>query len=362
MVGRGHKVSTPLLENILNQPDALRSVAAWHFGDGRQALENAAQFLRDKKGIVLSGMGASCFATVPFQHLLGAHGFEVTSLETAELLHFPLSSIREDKGVVLVSRSGESIEVIKLLERLHESGTPVLGIANIPDSTLLVQADGSLFLGSPPDQLVAIQTFTATVATFALLQAAIVGQLDSAQTELDQLIKLLDLNIPQWVKARDGWRSFLDGAAPLYLLGRGATLGAVAEGVLLMHETAKAPAIGMSVPQFRHGPVEVVDRDFRAVILGTQPATANLDAALADDLTHMGGQVRWLGPSVPGSIAQPLCPWPDNVPSRYAAIVETIPLQILAYLKAEMRGIRPGDFRWAPTVTSSESGFPQLQP
>ncbi len=354
-------MSTPLLDNILHQPDALRSVAAWHFGDGRQALEDAAHFLRDKKQLVLSGMGASCFATVPFQYLLGTHGFEVTSVETAELLHFPLSSIREDKAVVLVSRSGESIEVIKLLERLGESGTPVLGIANVPDSTLLAQADHALLLGSPPDQLVAIQTFTATVAAFALLQAAMLGQLDQAQTELDGLIELLALNIPQWVGAREGWRPFLEGAAPLYLLGRGGSLGAITEGVLLMHETAKAPAIGMSVPQFRHGPVEVVDADFRAVILGTQPATIKLDSALADDLTHMGGQVRWLGPSVSDSIAQPLCPWPDNVPNRFAAIVETIPLQILAYLKAETRGIRPGDFRWAPTVTSSESGFPQLQ-
>ncbi len=362
MVGRRREVSTPLLENILHQPDALRSVSAWHFGDGRQALEKAAHFLRDKKGIVLSGMGASCFATVPFQYLLGTHGFEVTSTETAELLHFPMSSVRGDKAVVLVSRSGESIEVIKLLERLHESGTPVLGIANIPDSTLLAQADHSLLLQSPPDQLVAIQTYTATVAVFALLQAAVVGELEQARGELDQTIQLLDASIPQWVKARDQWRPFLDGTAPLYLLGRGSSLGAVAEGVLLIHETSKAPAIGMSVPQFRHGPVEVVDRDFRAVILGTQPATVNLDSALASDLTGMGGQVRWLGPAVADSTAQPLCPWPDNVPARFASLVEVIPLQILAYQKAENRGIRPGDFRWAPTITSSESGFPQLQP
>ena len=72
------------------------------------------------------------------------------------------------------------------------------------------------------------------------------------------------------------WRPFLESEAPLYLLGRGASLGAVSEGVLLMHETAKASAVGMQAGQFRHGPVEVVDSHFRAIIFGTQTATAEL--------------------------------------------------------------------------------------
>ncbi len=355
-------MSTPLLENILHQSDALRSVAAYHLGDGRKALEGAANFLREKKRIVLSGMGASCFACTPFQYMLAQHGFEVTCTETAELLHFQPVKFSQEKAVVLVSRSGESIEVIKLLNALHQSGTPVLGIANVPDSTLLAQADHSLLLNSSADQLVAIQTYTATLALFALLQAAIVGQLEQAQNDLDKTVRLLDASIPEWVAAGDRWRPFLEGSAPIYLLGRGPALGAVSEGVLLMHETAKAPAIGMSVPQFRHGPVEVVDQDFKAIIIGTQPATADLDSALANDITRMGGQARWLGPVIQDSIAQPLCLWPDSVPECFASIFETIPLQVLAYLKAEIRGIRPGDFRWAPTITSSESGFPQLQP
>jgi len=145
------------------------------------------------------------------------------------------------------------------------------------------------------------------------------------------------------VQARAEWHPFLDGNSPLYLIGRGPTMGAVCEGVLLMHETAKFPAIGMTVPQFRHGPVEVVDANFRAVVIGTQSATAELDSLLVDDIRAMGGQARWLAPS--------------TTPLRFAAIAETIPLQIVAYTKAELRGLRPGDFRWATAITSTESGF-----
>ena len=159
---------------------------------------------------------------------------------------------------------------------------------------------------------------------------------------------------------RQQWHAFLPTKTPLYILGRGPALGSVAEGVLLIHETAKASAVGMSVPQFRHGPVEVVDPAFRAVVIGTQSETAALDSALANDLLSMGSQVQWLGPSFPGLKAQPLCRWPATVPARFLSLFETIPLQIIAYAQAEIRGIRPGDFRWAPAITSSESGFPAI--
>lgn len=127
-----------------------------------------------------------------------------------------------------------------------------------------------------------------------------------------------------------------------------------------MHETAKAPAVGMSAAQFRHGPVEVVDENFHAIVIGTQPATSELDAALADDLTRMGGHVRWLGPAPKRQPIEALCSWPADVPERFASIFETVPLQLAAYRKAELRGIRPGDFRWAPAITNSEAGFPAV--
>ena len=120
-----------------------------------------------------------------------------------------------------------------------------------------------------------------------------------------------------------------------------------------MHETAKSPMVGMSVAQFRHGPVEAVDEYFRGVVMGTQPATAELDAALVKDLAAMGGEARWIGPDSSAA----LCSWPLHLPARFTPVAEIVPLQLLAYRKAELRGIRPGEFRWAPLVTATEAGF-----
>ncbi len=354
------EVSTPLLENILNQPEALRQIANYQFGDGYEALVRAAGLLKSKKRIILSGMGASCFACIPFQYMLSERGLQVMTVDTAELLYFLPSLIDPDTAVVLVSRSGESVEVAKLIPVLRERGALIVGVVNVADSTLGSSSDETIIMNCPADQMVAIQTYTGTVAVLALLAAAAFGELDQARTEIEDTSKALSAWIPASVAASERWRKFLETESALYLLGRGSALGAVAEGVLLMHETAKASAVGMQAGQFRHGPVEVVDSNFRSIIIATQTATVQFDNGLGEDLTRMGGQVRWVGPVISGSNAVPLCEWPEGLPSRFTPVAEVIPLQLSSYRKAELRGVRPGDFRWAPLVTTSESSlFPE---
>jgi glucosamine--fructose-6-phosphate aminotransferase (isomerizing) len=179
--------------------------------------------------------------------------------------------------------------------------------------------------------------------------------------------------IEESLRASESWRSLLDGDGALYLLGRGPALASVYEAALLFHETAKAPAVGMSSGQFRHGPVEVVSPTFRAVIFGTPPTTRAKDRSLAEDLLQMGATVRWIGPSAslgedPRAAVEPLVAWPEFGPEFgpvfapvLAPLFEIVPMQVAAYQLALWHEITPGDFRFASEVTSAESGFPLLQ-
>lgn len=354
-------IVTPLLENILQQPLALKRVRQYHTGEGRDAMQATAELLSGKKRIVITGMGASLFAGMGFAYALSSPGLRAQTIEASELLYFLDQELDAETAVVLVSRSGESVEITRLLGKLRDRGVCTVGVTNVPESTLAREADRPVPIASPPDQFAAIQTYTATVATFALLHAAMRDELSAAADELEETADVLSRRIPESVSSRNQWDGFLDASGPCYLLGRGPSLGSVAEGVLLMHEIAKSPAVGMSAAQFRHGPVEVVDDAFLAIMLGTQPQTAELDAALANDLMAMGGTVRWLGPLIPDCTASPLCGWPAGVPARFWSLLETVPLQCLAYRKAELMGIPPGQFRWAPQVTTAESGFPTPQ-
>jgi glucosamine--fructose-6-phosphate aminotransferase (isomerizing) len=232
----------------------------------------------------------------------------------------------------------------------------------VAGSTLARQANKTLLVNSPADELVAIQTYTGTVLVCALLAAAINNRLDEASDDVEVLLRML----PAYLKSCDSqppaYINEVVAAMPIYFLGRGTSLASVQESVLLMHETAKAPAVGMSAAHFRHGPVEAVSPDFRAVVFGTQSKTRELDHALAVDLKRMGAEVRWVGPKWVGpnpddSSVDSLSVWPEDVAEWCAPILEIIPVQMLAYRVAEARQIRPGEFRFASPVTLSESGF-----
>jgi len=191
-----------------------------------------------------------------------------------------------------------------------------------------------------------------------LLGAAFCNELDAnLRSELDATSIVLSAWIPECFQSSGYWSLFFKPDSPLYVLGRGASLASVAAAALALQEIAKAPAIGMSAASFRHGPVEVVDEQFQGIIFGSQRDTADLDAALAEDVSRMKGAVRWIGPPVGTREIVPLCPWPANVPNRFASVFEIIPMQIAACQLAERRSVIPGEFRHAPAITLSETGF-----
>ena len=147
--------------------------------------------IRSKKRVVLSGMGASFFGCIGFQYALAALGIHAVALETGELLYFLKPLIDRDTAVVLVSRSGESIEVTKLLDDLRALGAAVIGIVNVAESALARAADVTILMGSAADQMVAVQTYTGTLATLGLLDGAMASELEPAKTELEQLASIL---------------------------------------------------------------------------------------------------------------------------------------------------------------------------
>jgi glutamine---fructose-6-phosphate transaminase (isomerizing) len=358
VVEQEREMSVPLVENIRAQPEAIRTVAAYHFGEGKDALFRSAAVLRSGRRIILSGMGASLSACIPVAYYLASKGDFVSVIETSELLYSYASAIEENTAVILVSRSGESVEVTKLLPILKQRNASVIGVTNIPGSTLAASSTESVSLHCPPDQLVAIQSYTGSIVVLLLLGAAFGNEFDATlRAELDAVSIALSKWIPECFASSAEWPAFFRTEAPLYLLGRGASLASVAAGVLAFQEIAKASAIGMSSANFRHGPVEVVDDQFQAIVFGSQKRTADLDAALAEDVSRIKGNVRWLGPPVSGRKLVPLCAWPANVPDRFASVFEVIPMQIAACQLAERRGIIPGEFRHAPAITLSETGF-----
>jgi glucosamine--fructose-6-phosphate aminotransferase (isomerizing) len=345
--------------DIRGQTASLTRVLDQQCGVGHGPLLKAAALLRSSKRVVIVGMGASLNAAIPLENLLCVRGIESVSVEAGEFLHYRLSAY-PDATIAVVSRSGESVEVAKLIAALR-GRQPVIGITNETGSTLAREADVVLDVGSLPDEMVAIQSYTGTLLTLYLLGMAAIDQWDVGRRELDAVLT----DYPRWIAANldasRQWDAFLDGDSAVYLLGRGPSYGSAAEGALLFSEIAKAPAIGMGVASFRHGPIEVVDRHFKGLIFVPRGKTRGLNLSLAEDVDRFGGRVRLIGPQ-----DEDLCglQWIDTppCPDMLAPLLEIVPVQVAAMRLAELRGIVLGSFRYAAQVTRDEGSIALERP
>jgi glucosamine--fructose-6-phosphate aminotransferase (isomerizing) len=349
----------PMLDNIHGQPASHRALLALQQGKQQATLRACAEKIRKAQGrVIFTGMGGSLFAALAAASRLSQQGHAVQAMESAELLHYGSASLRAADLGVVISRSGGSIEPVQVAEKMRQAGMTVIGVTNVPGSELEQLADINLHIGAQADKLIAVQTYTGTVLTLLLLaEEVLTGESAQLSDACGVALPALSTHIEECLRASDDWQGLLMGA-PLYLLGRGPALGSVYEGQLLLHETAKTAAVGMSSGQFRHGPAEILSGDFCAVVFGTPPITQALDRSLADDLFSVGAKIRWIGPEAGDSRphAPSLVLWPEIAPVL-APLFEIVPLQVAAYRLALWRGVTPGDFRFVSEVTSSESGF-----
>jgi len=344
--------NSPLLDDILNQSQSLARTVEYQCGEGRAALHEAARQLQNRS-ILLSGMGSSHFACHALSAELAAHGLAAAVIDTAELLHYHHGAYR-DAAAVLVSRSGESIETLKVLPRLKAQGTFVVGVTDVADSPLAREADRVVMIHGGRDHLVAVQSYTATLIALQLLGAALLDRFEQAHAELSAAVEALRAFVPAMAAASAGetWRAFFEDATVIHLLGRGRSLASSHEGALLFNEVARLPSAAGEAAQFRHGPLEIVEAGFRAIVFASADHTRELNVALARDIERWGGQARLIGP---GGLDRAWWTTPRVSPAL-APLIEIVPVQCAALRLAEWRGIVPGEFRAATQVTRSEDG------
>jgi glucosamine--fructose-6-phosphate aminotransferase (isomerizing) len=327
-----------------------------HAGPGLSRLEEAARALGEARRVVLTGMGSSYFACIPLHYYLCSRGVPALLVETAELLHYQAPAL-EDAAIVLVSRSGDTVEIDKLLKVIRERRVITIGVTSESESTLASQARHLIVVGHFPDELIAIQSYTSTMLALLLLGAAACREADADwRRALGAIPATVQAVAGRYVDDPEPWRCFFDSAGAVYLLARGASCASSLEGCLLFHEIARFPAISMSAGQFRHGPVEVVDARFRGLIFAPAGRSQELNVNLARDLALFGGQVRVIGPPHGEQRDGWLCSVPA-VAELVAPLIEIVPVQAAAYHLALSRGLDPGEFRYAAPVALDEARF-----
>jgi glucosamine--fructose-6-phosphate aminotransferase (isomerizing) len=352
--GMAGAAMTKVFADILKEPEQLSASLSYTLSGGAEELELAASLLRSAKSIVIAGIGASWHAGMAMHSLLLAYGVPSLLIDASELLS--MAKLPDGAVVVHLSRSGRSIEIVRLAERCRAESKPIVAITNSPASALANASDAVLLTHTDFDHGVSITTYTAIGMTGALLALRTVDEpIGLLADGLSESLRRTNEFIQQWRETIEasGW---LDGHADTYFLARGTSLGSCHEARLLWEESAKRPATALTTGGFRHGPQEIVREGLRIGMWIDAEKMREQDLTLAADLRRFGASVLLIGQRLDSEIAQCVVNLPP-VPSELQFVVDIIPAQIAAVSLAALRGEDCDTFRLCAYIVEDEGGL-----
>jgi glutamine---fructose-6-phosphate transaminase (isomerizing) len=252
---------TLFLNDILRQPQELQRALDFLAGPGAEPLQRAASAIKKAGHLYLTGMGSSWHAALNAAAICHHYGFPAHTLDACDLLES--ARLPANAVVVLISRSGRSVELLPLIERAHTSGAIVVGLTNNPDGPLAQQADIPIVVPATADHGISVNTYSTlnlavgalAMATASLFNTAMTTALITAFESASQLLGTWQQQIEetQWLMPE----------ASYYFLARRSSFGSAQESRLLWEEGAKKPATAMGTGSFRHGPQEIVTPNTR---------------------------------------------------------------------------------------------------
>jgi glucosamine--fructose-6-phosphate aminotransferase (isomerizing) len=342
-----------LLAEIAEQPDVLERLLA----EGAPEVETiaAAVRARDIHHVVIAARGSSDNAARYAQYLFGVHNRLTVTLATPSLFtRYHAPPVMTGALVIGISQSGESPDLIAVVEEGRRQGCPTLAVTNVAGSPLTAVAGHTIVLRAGQERsIAATKTYTAQLAALAMLSTAI-AQKDEWRRELAR--------VPAFVAAAHGVdrEAVLAAAAALkdaghgVVLGRGFNFATAFEAALKAKELAYVAVEPYSSADFQHGPIALIDTGFAAIVINAAGAVSGEVEALLRTIAGRGARPVVIS-NVPSSLALAAAPIPipAGMPEWLSPIAAIVPGQLLAFHLSRLRGFDPDQPRGLKKVTKT---------
>lgn len=305
--------------------------------------------------VIFTGMGSSHSCAYPAVCELNEGGIHAKTVSASQLLYYEMESIERNTLLVLISQSGESGEIVDLIHRLPPKKS-IIGITNNPHSALGQRADLRLEMRVENELAVSTRTYLASLILCDLTACALLGQpLESSFTAWKAALNALENTLKEQEEIQDQIMKHLGYPATLCYIGRGPSLATAESGAQFTRETAKYPALAFDSGEFRHGPYEMVDDNFRAILFAPSGKTYALQRHLAEAIEAHGGKIIFVTDVreefASGNILTLVHP---SVPEKCAPLIEILYAQCFANAMALHLGHAPGVFRQSSKITTAQ--------
>ena len=341
-----------MLKEIFEQPEALENAMRGRLNDEDATavfggLNLAPQELRHTARIVLTACGTSWHAALVGEYLLEELARIPVEVEYASELRYRNPPVENGTLLFAITQSGETADTLAALKEMKRKGHPTLAICNVVGSTIAQEAAGGVYLHAGPEIGVAsTKAYTSQCLTLTML-ALYFGRMRHLSFEAGQRI-IADLRrVPAIVRQTlevNGEVRRLAGkychATNVLYLGRQYNFPTALEGALKLKEISYIHAEGYPAAEMKHGPIALVDGETPSVFIMPQGFVYDKVMSNLEEIKARGGPVIAIAPEGDKDVSR----LADDViyvppaPEFLSPLVNIIPLQLLAYHIAILRG------------------------
>ncbi len=339
-------------KEIFEQPAALRNTLRGRLDakEGRVILGGVGELMRTlvkTKRLVLLGQGTALHAAMIGEYLFEEFAKIPTEVEYASEFRYRNPIIEEGTTVIAVSQSGETADTLAAMREAQDRGATTLGAVNVVGSSIARDTDAGVYLRVGPEIGVAsTKAFTGQVMVLTLLSILMGRRRYLSQEACSRLIAEMSA-IPAQIETaledseriKKSVEKYVDRENWLFL-GRGYNYPVAMEGALKLKEISYIHAEGMPAAEIKHGPIALINEGMPVVVIANQGPQYDKVINNIEQVKSRGGRIIAVATEGDENIKA----YSDDVfyvpkvADALSPLVTVVPLQLLAYHAAVLRG------------------------
>ncbi|HEV3473339.1 MAG TPA: glutamine--fructose-6-phosphate transaminase (isomerizing) [Actinomycetota bacterium] len=344
-----------MLKEIFEQPAAVRDTMRGRIGEGDLVSLDEVHWDQDQlhrvNKVVIVACGTSFHAGMAARHAIEHWTRIPVELDRASEFRYRDPVLDENSLVVGIAQSGETADTLAAVRFAKEMGASVVAVTNVVGSSITRDADAVLFTHAGPEiGVAATKTYLAQLVAMNLLALYLAQQRDTMPEDKlfetieamrrlpDQVEEVLQISddVHRAAKRYAGARDFL-------FIGRGVGQSVAMEGALKLKEISYIHAEGYAAGELKHGAIALIEKGVPVVAILTGWRMYDKMLANVEEVRARGADTILIAPrgdERARSLANELFEVPTTKP-LLSPVIDTVPLQLLAYYVAKERGLSP---------------------
>ena len=335
-----------MLKEIYEQPRAIRD--AIH--GNREVIGEVAREIANYDKIIFVAMGTSYHAALVGKYLLQRLAKKVPIVEEASEFRYEFEDLVDENTLLIaITQSGETADTLAAMKLAKKKGAKVLGVVNVVGSMATRIADVTLYTHAGPEiGVAATKTYTTQLTVLTMLAIEVARILGAEDEDYLSHLERELLRVPELVEEALKYDGFMKTLAEslkdkrdFFYIGRSINVPTALEGALKLKEISYIHAEGLSAGELKHGPLALLEDGVPVVAVNPSGRVFSKMMSNIEEAKARGAMIISLSDREKlAEVSDVLVKMPE-VDELLTPIVYIVPLQLLAYHLAVLRGNDP---------------------